>query len=87
MTTDKLQVYERDDWTLFRTLQGLAQKAGVSTDKLRRLVLKEIADNGLDVATRCRVGSLPNGGGYFVEDFGHGIAGSPEDGCSQSIAH
>ena len=31
---------------LFRTVEGLQQKAGVPKDKLRRLVLKELADNG-----------------------------------------
>ena len=40
--------FEREDWTLFRTVEGLQQKAGVPQDKLRRLVLKEMTDNGLD---------------------------------------
>jgi hypothetical protein len=40
--------FEREDWTLFRTLEGLQQRAGVPARLLRRLVLKEIADNGLD---------------------------------------
>jgi hypothetical protein len=30
--------FERDDWALFRTIEGLQQKAGVPKDKLRRLV-------------------------------------------------
>ncbi len=40
--------FERADWTSFRTVEGLQQKAGVAADKLRRLVLKELTDNGLD---------------------------------------
>jgi hypothetical protein len=47
---------ERHDWALFRSIEGLQQKAGVPADKLRRLVLKELADNALDEATSCRSG-------------------------------
>jgi hypothetical protein len=43
-----LKMAERPDWTLFRTVEGLAQKAGVPTGRLRRLALKELADNALD---------------------------------------
>ena len=39
-----LKMAEREDWTLFRSVDGLTQKAGVPTTKLRRLVLKELAD-------------------------------------------
>ena len=46
--------------------------------KLRRLVLKELADNGLDTGAEVKVGELPNGKGYFVEDDGPGIDGTPE---------
>jgi len=38
--------FEREDWTLFRTVEGLQQKAGVPKQRLRRLVLKELADKG-----------------------------------------
>jgi hypothetical protein len=69
--------FEREDWSLFRTVEGLSQKAGVPKDKLSQLVLKELADNGLDEGAQVRVGSLP-GGGYFVEDDGRGIDGTPE---------
>jgi hypothetical protein len=64
--------FERPDWTAFRTLEGLQQKAGVPRHKLCRLVVKEITDNALDEADKARVGELP-GGGYFVEDDGGGI--------------
>jgi hypothetical protein len=71
--------FEREDWTLFRTLDGLTQKAGVSRDLLSRLVLKELADNGLDAGAAVEVGGLPKGRGYFVDDDGPGIPGTPED--------
>jgi hypothetical protein len=64
--------FERADWTSFRTVEGLQQKAGVAQDKLIRLVLKELTDNALDTETRVRVGAL-NAGGYFIEDQGSGL--------------
>jgi DNA topoisomerase 6 subunit A-like protein len=68
--------FEREDWSLFRTIEGLQQRAGVPKEWLRRLVLKELADNGLDNDADVRVGEVP-GGGYFVEDDGTGI--DPEE--------
>jgi hypothetical protein len=70
--------FEREDWSLFRTVEGLQQRAGVPASKLRQLVLKELADNGLDTGAKANVGELPSGG-YFVEDDGPGIAGTPEE--------
>src|SRR5262245_15880763 len=70
--------FEREDWALFRTIEGLQQKAGVAKNKLSGLVLKELADNALDEGGQARVGKLPNGG-YFVEDDGGGIDGTPAD--------
>jgi hypothetical protein len=70
--------FEREDWTSFRTVEGLQQKAGVNRDKLRRLVLKEITDNALDAGAKVNVGKL-SGGGYFIEDNGAGIDGSPQE--------
>jgi hypothetical protein len=70
--------FERADWTSFRTVEGLQQKAGVTRSKLRRLVLKELADNALDTGARVCIGQLA-GGGYFVENGGNGIEGQPED--------
>jgi hypothetical protein len=77
--------FERADWTSFRTVEGLQQKAGVAQSKLRRLVLKELADNALDTGARVRIGQLP-GGGYFVEDGGSGLKVSRKrsPGCSAS---
>jgi hypothetical protein len=70
--------FEREDWSLFRTVEGLQQKAGVAKHNLFRLVLKELTDNGLDEGAQVRVGSLSNNG-YFVEDDGRGIDGTPEE--------
>ena len=77
-TPNQILKFERADWTSFRTVEGLQQKAGVPADKLRRLVLKELADNGLDTGASVNVGHLPKGG-YFVEDDGGGIDGTPQD--------
>ena len=70
--------FEREDWTSFRTVEGLSQKAGVAKGLLTRLVLKEAADNGLDTNTKVEVGKLRQKRGYFVEDNGPGIDGTPE---------
>jgi DNA topoisomerase VI subunit B len=71
--------FEREDWSLFRTLDGLTQKAGVSRDLLPRLVMKELADNSLDAGAKVEVGKLPTKRGYYVDDNGPGIDGTPED--------
>jgi hypothetical protein len=63
--------FERADWTSFRTVEGLQQKAGVAQGRLRRLVLKELTDNALDTGTRVNVGKIE--GGYFIEDQGPGV--------------
>ena len=75
-------MFEREDWTLFRTLPGVCQRAGVNESRLRRLLVKELVDNALDAAESCHLGMLDddNGGfciedvgGFFVEDEGPGI--------------
>jgi hypothetical protein len=70
--------FEREDWTLFRSLSTLSQKAGVALDLLPRLVLKELADNALDAGATVRTGERDGGGGY-LEDDGPGVAGDPAD--------
>ena len=70
--------FEREDWTSFCTVEGLMQKGGVSKEKLAKLVLKEVADNGLDIGETINVGKWDNGF-YFVEDDGPGIDGTPKD--------
>jgi hypothetical protein len=71
--------FERPDWTAFRTIEGLQQKAGVPQHRLLPLVLKELTDNALDEGGKVQVGKLPNGGGFFVEDAGRGIDGTPAE--------
>jgi Histidine kinase-, DNA gyrase B-, and HSP90-like ATPase len=73
--TPQILKFQRPDWSLFRTIDGLQQKAGVPKARLRRLVLKELADNGLDAGAKVRVGE--SGDGYFVEDDGSGV--NPDD--------
>jgi hypothetical protein len=70
--------FEREDWVLFRSLDGLTQKAGTSRDKVTRLVMKELADNGLDAGAEVEVGKLPTKRGYYVDDNGPSIDGTPE---------
>jgi hypothetical protein len=69
---------ERPDWSLFRTFDGLQQRAGVPARKLRRLVLKELGDNALDTGTEIDFGEI-GGDRYFVEDRGPGLDGTPEE--------
>lgn len=71
-------MFIREDWSLFRTLGTLGQKAGVAVDVIPRLVAKELADNALDVAGTCEVGFREDNG-FFVTDRGTGIPGSDEE--------
>lgn len=68
--------FKRHDWSLFRTLDGLTQMAGVARQDLPRLVLKELVDNALDAAGSCRFDV--EGNGFWVEDDGPGFPGTPE---------
>ncbi len=72
-------MFERADWTLLRTVEGLQQKTGVATTWLRRLVIKEIGDNALDAGAAIRVGYIEDGGRVFIEDDGPGLDGTPEE--------
>ncbi len=70
-------MFVRHDWTLFRTIGTLCQRAGVSPERLQRLVAKELCDNALDAAGDCRVGLID--GGFLIEDDGPGLAGTDEE--------
>ena len=72
-----LKMAEREDWVLFRTVEGLQQRAGVPAAWLRRLVLKELGDNALDTKTPVKSGEVE--GGHFVADQGPGLDGTPEE--------
>ena len=73
-----LKMAERHDWALFRTIDGLQQKAGVPVARLRRLVLKELADNALDAGSQIRAGAL-DANTFFIEDDGPGLDGDPRE--------
>ena len=68
---------QREDWTLFRSLGTLGQKAGVPTERLPRLVARELVDNALDAGGACHFGNLD--GGFFVDDNGPGLPGTDEE--------
>lgn len=70
--------FERPDWSLFRSIDTLSQKAGVPRHLLRRLVLKELVDNALDAGATVSVKTIGEGR-YLIEDDGPGIAGSAEE--------
>ncbi len=69
--------HERDDWTLYRTLEGLQQVTGVGTGQFLKLAAKELTDNALDASPSCRVGLLEDNG-FYIEDDGDGIPGNDE---------
>jgi hypothetical protein len=73
--------FERPDWTMYRSVGTLSQKAGVPAARLRRLVLKELTDNALDAGATVEVGDdeCDRGVIYSVRDYGPGIDGTPAD--------
>ena len=64
-------MFERPDWTLFRSLGTLGQKAGVPLRRLAALVVKELADNALDAGATAQV--TRDGDWIYVEDDGPGL--------------
>lgn len=68
-------MFVRDDWTLFRNLATLGQKAGVHRDLLADLALKELADNALDAGAAGEISDNLDGS-YTVSDDGPGIPGT-----------
>jgi hypothetical protein len=72
--------FEREDWTAFRSVEGLQRRAGTSRDKLAAVVVKELVDNALDgggTATLIIVGA-EDGDTIVVTDNGPGIEGDDE---------
>ena len=66
-------IFEREEWELFRTLDGLSAKSGAPRYKIASLVAKELMDNALDEGESCEVGLLESNAGFFVQDNGPGI--------------
>src|SRR5690349_223696 len=69
-------VFEREDWTAFRTVDGLCRKAGAAQDRLTEVVIKELVDNALDASGDCNL-SLSRSM-VIVQDRGPGIPGDDE---------
>ena len=55
-------LFVRHDWTLFRNIQTIGQKAGGSADRIPRLVAKELVDNALDAGGQCTYDRLDDNG-------------------------
>ena len=64
-------IYEREDWTQFRSINTLSSKAGVGLRSLGGLVIKEIADNALDAGMN--VTMTEENGWVVIEDDGPGL--------------
>jgi hypothetical protein len=80
-----LEFYKIDqqDWSLFTSPNTLPQVAGVPLRHIRRLVLKELADNPLDIfghhGLRGEVSIHKDGPHtYTIRDHGPGLDGTPE---------
>ncbi len=74
--------FQREDCSLFRMIEGLQQRAGVPKRLLPRLVVKELADNGLDNGAEVKIEAIAEDDavvGFVVQDDGTGIDGAPED--------
>jgi hypothetical protein len=68
-------LFEREDWTLFRALPTLAQKAGVPVKDISKLIAKELVDNALDAAASpAAVVMQIDGDVISVADDGPGFA-------------
>lgn len=65
------EYFVRSDWTLFRSLETIGQKAGVPTRMLPLLVVKELADNALDAGSNVEISC--KSGLVVVEDDGKGL--------------
>jgi hypothetical protein len=80
-------MFERQDWELFRTLDGLCAKAGVPRDKIASLVAKELMDNALDESESCDMGLLDDNTGFFVQDKALALIPYRYPASSQSRGH
>jgi hypothetical protein len=66
-------LFSRDDWQLFLDPATLPQKAGCQPEMLRRIILRELVDNGLDAGANVTLeGNGENA--WIVADDGPGIA-------------
>lgn len=75
-STKVARMFERPDWTLFRSLGTLGQKAGVPLRRLAALVIKELVDNALDAGATAHVERC--GDWIYVTDDGPGLPGDAD---------
>jgi len=73
-----LSYFEREDWTFFRNVQTIGQKAGVPRERIAQMVAKELVDNALDAGGACRFRSLEDGR-FYVHDDGPGLPGTDDE--------
>jgi hypothetical protein len=78
--------FESQDWADYADLSKLPRRSGVPSEKLRRLVLKELVDNALDECDRVnRPGKVTvavdriKPDRYTVTDEGAGLNGTPQE--------
>jgi hypothetical protein len=64
-------LFETEDWHLFLDPATLPQKAGCQPDRLRQLVLRELADNALDAGAHVTLELTHDG--WLIADDGPGI--------------
>jgi len=69
-------MFEREDWTLLRSLSTIGQKAGVPLKKLASLIAKELTDNALDNGGTVTIEEMADG--IVITDNGSGISADPE---------
>lgn len=67
-------MFEREDWAAFGTIEGLCRRAGTTQRRLASVVIRELVDNGLDVARTCEV-RFDNGMVEVKDDHPEGIQG------------
>jgi hypothetical protein len=70
-------MFEREDWTAFRSLDGLCRKAGAAQSKLAEVVIKELVDNALDASGDCDLTLADSV--VVVQDRGPGIPGDDQE--------
>ena len=81
-------LYTRADFTLFHAVETLTHKLGVTREHLRRVVLKELVDNALDVGANVSIDVIGSNNPdddsktVRISDDGPGIPGTAEE-----IAH
>jgi hypothetical protein len=70
-------LYKTEDWRLFTDLATLPQKAGCQPEDLRKIVLKELVDNALDIAAEVSLGCADHAWLVTDDDPGIGPAAVP----------